>query len=227
MYSRAHLLIRLGGHFGQSATTKTEQWSTGFRLGNPSADVAFNETALSTLVESIWPAALALHQNAQVRAGSNTFLSWVTGAVVGPDGKYLPATQETTRFDAEPAAGVGIGGLPWTAAIVTSLRTTRPRGICSNGRMYYPAVGMILNNNTGRVGDGELLGRLTPFKTFFDAVNDAVAAYGAGIRLVVASNKGAGDMAAVVGLRADNRLDNIERRENDVPPAYQSIGLSA
>jgi hypothetical protein len=64
------------------------------------------------------------------------------------------------------------------------------------------------------------------FKTFLDAVNTAAGAYQTGARIVVASNVGVGDMAFVTAIRSDDRMDSIERRENDQPSQWSNATLA-
>jgi hypothetical protein len=64
------------------------------------------------------------------------------------------------------------------------------------------------------------------FKTFFDALNVAANTYSAGTRLIVASNVGGGLHAPVTMIRSDDRIDSIERRENDTPATWSTSTLA-
>lgn len=68
--------------------------------------------------------------------------------------------------------------------------------------------------------------RLNLFKTFADALNTAANTYSAGTRLLVASAVGGGLHVPVTSVRSDERMDSIERRENDQPSIYSSVNLA-
>lgn len=221
-YANAHIQLRFGGHFGVSATegAEADHWSTGLRLGIVGADVPYNATALQTLVEACLDAATSFHASNQSGVGSSCFIGWATAARVGTDGKYLPASALTARKDQTPVAGVGTPHLPWNTALVISLRTDKPRGHASNGRVYWPAVSIALNAADGRVTPSLVDSRLVQFTSLMAGVNAAATAYAQNMRVVVASNVGDGEMRVVTAVRSDTRLDSIERRENAQPPNW-------
>lgn len=224
-YAHPHLVIRFGGHFGQ-AESIFDNWSTGLRLGHPAVATGYNATDLQDLVEAVSAALTTLHGNTSTGASTSCFLDWVTGARVGVNGKYDPATQETVRFDRTPFAGTGTAHLPFSTAMVCSLRTNFPRGYASNGRIYYPALSIALQDIYGTVDATKTLNRLNAFKTFLDAVNVAADAYETGTKVIVASGVAPGRQAYVTSIRMDGRLDAIERRENDQPAEYQTATLA-
>lgn len=229
-YNRAHYVFRILGHFGPNATTAREQWSTGFRLGLIGTDVSLN-TDLEPFLETVATPIATFHGSNGALVGSNCWLSELTIARVGLDGKYAPAAQETTRRAyATPTAGIAQPVHSWNSAMVISLRTAFPRGIASNGRTYYPATGIPIDSGTGRVGDAHVTGFVAAAKTMLDAVNTA-----AGnlleplVRVGVFGQDGLTGSARVgwvERIRCDNRLDSIERRENDQPSVWQETALA-
>ena len=96
----------------------------------------------------------------------------------------------------------------------------------SNGRVYWPCLALIPDAATGRLTTAQVNGRIGSFKGFFDTLNTAANAYSPGMRLIVASNVGGGTYAPVTAIRADGRLDSIERRENDQPSVWTSQTLA-
>lgn len=224
VYNSTHVLLRFQGHFGGSSSV-LDKWSAGVRLGIPGSGVVYDAAKLQTLVNSAATAANAFHAAALVAAGTTCFFDQVTGAQIGTTGRYTPDTQETIFSPYAPVAGAGTSVLPWNSASVISLRTGRPRGRCSNGRVYWPCLSMAIATATGRVSSANVTSRVSAAKTFLNALNTAGNLYQSGMRLVVASNVGLGDMAYVTSIRSDDRIDSIERRENDQPPVYNTQAL--
>lgn len=224
-FTNAHLLVRLNGGFGSSSLSPSDKWSSGFRVGIPTQDIRFDEADLQTFANSVHAAAGTLHINAATAAGTSCFFTHVTVARVGEDGKYNPGGQLTTVSAGTASAGAGATIHPWSTAMSIGLRTANPRGYASNGRFYYPATAIALVASTGRVNATAVANRLAVMRTFFNAVNTAALVYEAATGVQVMSDVNAGTTARVLALRSDDRLDNIERRENQIPPAYQTVTL--
>lgn len=225
-YSRAHYVFRILGHFGQAATV-FDRWSTGFRLGLIGDDVPIGMD-LSPFLETVAPAIATFHAAATNKVGSNTILTELTIARVGLDGKYDPSTQQTTRRSYAPVvAGTATSIHPLNTAMVISLRTGYPRGIASNGRTYYPTTGMPVQNLDGRVSVADQTAFINGAKTMIQAINQAAASQiGTLIRVGVmgqTGKTGSARVGHVERIRCDNRLDTIERRENDQPPNYVEV----
>lgn len=228
-YSHAHYVLRATGFMGSSAATQLDEWSAGFRLARPAADVAF-PVDLTSFLESVAPAISTFHSSAGASASFICHLAELTIARVGTDGKYSPAAQETTRHAyGTPVAGNGTPAHPWSTACVMSLRTVFPRGIASNGRTYWPALAMPLDGSTGRLSSTSQTNFVTAAKTMLDAINTrAEIDLGSDTRVAVVGATGVSGparSAPVVSIRADRRLDTIERRENDQPPTWLEVAL--
>lgn len=222
-YPFAHLLARFNGAFGTS--TGAEKWSCGIRLGIVGADTPYLSAALQALAEALHAAAITFHSTTNVGTGTTCYFTGVSLARVGNDGKYNPVDQTTVFSTGAAQAGVGNGTHPWNTAAVFSLRTSNPRGLASNGRVYWPALSLAIDPTTGRITSGPLTSRLTAFKTFVNAINTAADTYQVNTGVVVASNVGSGDMKRVNGVRVDQRLDSIERRENSAPAVWQTTTI--
>lgn len=221
-YAHTHILLRFNGHFG----TSLDKWSCGIRLGQADLPVPRDDGKLQTLVNAADAAARVFHTAAGTLASTSCFFDQVAGANIGPNGKYFPAESQTVYSTLTSTPGTGTAILPWNSAVVVSLRTAVPRGRGSNGRVYWPALSASVQSGTGRMSSGTVSGRLNAFKTFVDSLNTAANSYMAGTRVIVASNVGLGLNAVVTSLRADDRVDSIERRENDQPSAYQSVTVA-
>lgn len=157
--------------------------------------------------------------------GTNCHFLYATVARIGEDGKYLPTDQLTTVSVGASQAGGGTPTQPWNTSLSFGLRTDAPRGRASNGRVYVPMLAPTVSASTGRVAAANVNGRVAAFVTFLQAVNAAAAAYDLGAAVCVMSNIGAGTTRVVTAVRSDERLDSIERRENDQPPVYTTVSL--
>lgn len=225
VFPHEHLLIRFNGHFGISGTP-TDRWSSGVRMGLPGTAPLYDTGKLQTLVNSVQTAAIAFHTASASSTGTNCFLDYVSGAQVGVDGTYEPATQVTVVSPTTTTAGIGSPIWPFNTASVISLRTAIPRGRASNGRVYYPQLAGALDTVTGRVAPSSVQGRVNAFKTLLDAINTAGNTYFPGMKVIVASAVGGGAIATVTGIRSDGRLDSIERRENALPSIYSTAVIT-
>jgi hypothetical protein len=225
VYPQEHILIRFNGWFGGGTYPGSDTWSAGLRMGLVSQAPAYDAAKLQTLVNACHTAAKALHSASGMGTGINCYLNQTTGAQIGVNGKYLPSTQQTIFSPIDPIAGVGTGALPWSTAMVYSLRTANPRGRASNGRVYWPAPSATIDITTGRITAAQVTSRLNAFKTFLNACNTAANTYWTNMKVVVASNVGGGEIQPVTSVRVDQRLDSIERRENNQPAVWQSVTI--
>lgn len=225
VYAQEHILLRFNGHFGVISAA-SDRWSVGIRLGQPSLPVPYDATKLQTLVNTAHTAAKLFHSTTASLTGTNCFYDQTSGACIGPSGKYVPPGAVTIFSPSEPTAGLGQPYMPWNTAAVISLRTANARGRGSNGRVYWPALAAGVVATTGRQAPGGVSGRVGTFVDFLNALNTAANTYLAGTRVIVASNVGTGLNAVVTKIRADDRLDSIERRENDQPAVYQTQSLA-
>lgn len=223
-FPHRHVYLRTGGAIGASASA-AEKWSVGFRFAIVGADVPYSASNLLQFAISCHTAIATFHAASLAYVGAKVHLVKTTAATVGLDGKYDPLTQETQVYEPTATPGNGVGNLPWSAACVTSLRTSRPRGYASNGRVYYPCLNMGIDPATGRLTASQITSRLGLFKTLVNAMNTHAETYATNMRLAVISSVGAGQVALVNAIRIDDRLDNIERRENSAAPTWQTATI--
>lgn len=223
-YQNAHLVVRFNGGFANAATP-ADRWSCGIRVGIPGQDIRYDVPDLQTFANSVHTAARAFHISTAALAGTNCHFTHVTVGRVGENGKYLPADQLTTVSVGTTGAGNGTPTHPWNTALSFGLRTAAPRGYASNGRVYWPMLAATVAANTGRLASAAVNTRITSFANLLSNVNNAAAIYDLGALVCVMSNVGTGTTRAVTAVRSDERLDSIERRENDLPPAYQVVDV--
>lgn len=223
-YAYAFYKLRIIGHNGASATDTKDKWSTGFNLAHPGKDVPTTGD-YTAFLESISGSIAAFHAQASSAVGQYTWLDDLTIARIGTNGKYNPTTAQTVhRLYSTPVAG-GVSAIhPWNTAMVASLRTTFPRGIASNGRTYYPTTGIQVDGASGRVGTSPQTAWLTGMKNMINAINAAAGtSLDPNLRIAVVGASGLSGPARngyVDRVRCDNRVDSIERRENDQPSAW-------
>ena len=226
VFPHEHILLRFNGHFGGSSSSLLDRWSCGVRMGFPNIAPVYDAGKLQTLVNAAQTAATTFHSTSSIYAGTTAYLDYVSGAQIGVSGRYTPSSQLTVLSPNTPTAGLGSPVLPWNSASVISLRTAIPRGRGSNGRIYWPALALPLTATTGRATSVAMGTRVNAAKTFIEALNSAANAYSTGMRVVVASAVGGGLITAVTAIRADDRVDSIERRENDQLSAWTTATIS-
>lgn len=223
-YPSAHILVKAIGHFGTSGVAN-DNWSTGLRIGIPGADVPYNQAGLQTFVQAAFAAFQSFHADPLSLVGTACWLDYTSAARIGTDGHYDPLSQKTVVSTTASTAGSGSVVLPWNTAHVISLRTANVRGYASNGRCYYPYLAGSPTGTTGRLTTTQVNNRVQNFKTLINSLNTAANTYAAGAAVRVFSNNGAGYGATVTSLRADDRLDSIERRENKTPSVWQTTNI--
>lgn len=225
-YDRTSIKLRMLGHFGTSGTV-SDSWSTGLRLAVVGgANVSTGD--LTAFLESISGPVQTFHASSPAFNGTNCYLDELTAAHIGTNGKYVSSSELTThRVYTTPVAGTGSPIHPWNTALVTSLRTLQARGLASNGRMYWPNTAIAVQTNTGRTGT--LTSYVGAVKTMLDAINVAAQSYQSGLRIHVlgySAKTGQNFTSLVTNIRADNRLDSIERRENQQAPIWATAALA-
>jgi hypothetical protein len=194
-------------------------------MGLQNSAPAYDAAKLQTLVNSAQTAAIALHTTASTGTGTTAFLDQVSGAQIGVLGKYSPTTQQTVLSPVTVTAGVTSAIQSWNTSLVYSLRTAAPRGLASNGRVYWPCISATVDPATGRVTSSMVNARTAAFRTFINALNTAGSIYSAGMVVVVASAVGGGVIRPVTAIRSDARLDSIERRENGQVSTYTTVPI--
>lgn len=215
VYSASHLQVRVLGRFGSPAPG-VEQWSTGFRafMFSPAseADVAGALADLVTPFQTFFQL---------IPASSVCYMDELTGAIIGPDGKYVGGgTQATVRQDLGGPQGVGTALHPLATSLALSLGTDLARGRGSKGRMFWPALSAALSFPEGTYTSGQA-GLATAFATFIEECNTAIQADDRPFGPIgVFSNLGTGTASPVTHIRVGRRVDAQERRERRIAEAY-------
>jgi hypothetical protein len=225
-YSSPFIYLKALGHFGASGSA-LERWNAGVKiLHNGAAPTTAQMTAFLTAVA---PAFSNWHKSTAINSGTTCFLTGLTGAVIGTDGKYVGGgAQATTVYTyGAPQSGLGTGTLPWSTAMCISLRTQFSRGLSSNGRVYWPCTALPVPPATGVWTPTQCSTAAAEAKILFDAINAAsTTGFDSSHRVSVMSQVGAGQAANVTSIRIGGKPDRQERRERDLLETYQSATLA-
>jgi hypothetical protein len=227
-FAANHVLLGIHGVFGSAYTSPLERWTTTLRV--QPAPATAQDIALINFLADCEPFITAHHTTSDTKVGAGCWLTELTAAVIGQDGKYLGGeTQETTRvFLTTPVQGSGTGIHPFPTSIVRSLRTARGRGRASNGRMYYPALAAAVTvAQGGRMSVSDAGGIAAFAASLLNGINtSATENLGVGSGVSVMSSVGLGLSASVISVRVGTRLDHMESRERALPEAWQSVDLA-
>lgn len=210
------------GHFGQNATDKRETWSAGLNVANI-AGMTAGGTALLTWLGAISGPVGTFHSNIASKVGTNCFLTALTAALIGTNGRYAGGSaQSTTVYTyATPVAGGGTITAPWTQAMAWSLRSAILRGPGSHGRCFYPAAAASIDSTTGILTPAVQTAYAAAVLTLLNAINTASsAAFGAGTNVSNMSPVGLGFQSPVTRVGIGARLDHQESREKSLSETY-------
>lgn len=223
----AHKVMRVtisGTDFGGA-----EEWSTGFYVGNESADSDSPTQAFADDIRTAW-------QTYFVTASAyfaNTFTSTlVKVSLMQTNGQSHAEDTIYSTFTGN-ASGGRSENFPPQIALVATLRSAKARGVGSHGRMYLPGV-VAPVDGTGHINGTTQAGILSNLSTFLHAVNDSAATDNV---LMLASHgslnpdgtpKIGGSAPinkAVTDVRLGNVYDTQRRRRNGLAEAYQTASL--
>lgn len=202
-FPAAHSLLTFSG----PAYADQEEWSTGCRLRRSTAPT---EAQLSAAADAF----LGLTGTTALGASNAARLVSVKWSPQNTEGKYGDA--ESVEFLRAPAALGSNDRMPAQIAVVISLRTARPRGRGSNGRMYIPAL-PTLEANTGRFSAGDASTIAAAAADFLSGVGDAL-----GTDVVVGSQVGSGLLETVTAVRVGRVPDTQRRRREGLPESYST-----
>jgi hypothetical protein len=214
--------FKMNGHFGSSGTVKSELWSAGLNIANPTGFPAPGSSLLNFLT-AVAPAVSLLHASANVNAGTKCFVDTLTAALIDTTGHYAGGSAQSTTIYTFPApvAGVGTPQGPWSQSMAWSLRSAILRGPGSHGRCFYPATALIPDANTGALTVTSQGNYLANVLTFINSVNSAaVANLATGANVSNVSKIGTGQRSPVTRVGIGARLDTQESREKSTPEAY-------
>lgn len=218
----AHSVTRVTIH--GRVPSAADDWTTGFYLGLPDADVSNPTQQLADAIKAAW-------QTFFTAATSQTSAYWDTTEVklaqLAPDGKtFLDNTVFSTY--AAPISGTKTTPIfPPQVSLVATLQSTLSRGLAAKGRMFLPAIVATvgINGHIAATDTQNIAGNLA---TFFNAVNTASGPAG---RVILAS-KGRGPAGTgalnqpVTRIRVGDVYDTQRRRRNGFTESYSTTNLA-
>jgi hypothetical protein len=225
----AHKFVRVtisGTCFGGA-----EEWSTGFQLGSPTADMVGASAPAAENLAAVWETFFETPANKFSSAYKTTE---VKCALIDTDGKTDLDNIDYYTYPTPLSGGYTSNVLPAQITLAATLTSDNQRGLASKGRMYLPGINEPISDTTGKISDTFQATLATNFKTFLDAVNAAVDVPG---DLVLAS-KGhrdktaptptwiGGQTAWVTGCRIGNVYDTQRRRRNGLAETYEARVLA-
>lgn len=190
-----------------------EEWSTGFWL----AQLSGNSVLPGDCAQQVATHWETFFKNAGTSVSNKYRTVSIKANLFGLDGKQITnPTQE--YFYPIPIVGANAATpLPPQLTLVASLRNEVPRGDATHGRMYLPGINAAVDADArvsavvaGNIG--------TNMKTLIDGVNGMTN--GAGLRVVLASAKGAGTIRQVSKVMIGNLYDTQRRRRNGLTEGY-------
>jgi len=204
----------------------TENWSTGFFLGNRDATAGVpNQEAVDTvrdLWETFMETALVSISNRYTFTACKMASLADTGHTIEDEVVYSYPTTTVTGAN-------GTATLPPQCSLVATLTTVRPRGRASKGRMYLPGIAATIDAN-GKINSVTRGAIADALKTFFDSINGNFNMPGK----VILASEGVGLLPAltaqnewVTGLRVGDVIDTQRRRRNGLVELYTLRDLAA
>lgn len=200
-FPAAHSLLTFSG----PAYGELEEWSTGCRLRR-TAPPSLSDLETCALAFATLCATTALKASGAARLVS---VKWAPQTV---EGKY--GTGESVEYLQAPSALGSNGQNPAQIAVVLSLRTGRPRGRGSNGRMYIPAL-PTLESNSGTFSASDATSIATAGATFLSTIATAL-----NTDVIVGSAVSPGLLETVTGVRVGRVPDTQRRRREGLPELY-------
>lgn len=201
-YPAAHSLLTFSG----PAFNDQEEWSTGVRL---------RRTAPPSLLEleDCSEAFVVLCSTQNLGASANVLLQSTKWAPQTTEGRY--GLGNSVEYLNSPPLAFGNVNAPPQIAFVISLRTAKPRGRGSNGRMYLPCMPLLENDGSGQISVAHRDTAAQAGAVFISMINSILAT-----ECVVGSTVGAGLLETITGVRAGRALDTQRRRRAGIPENY-------
>lgn len=212
----------------------TEEWSTGFQLGQVGTDVSSVTSGVAEQVAGHWE---TFFENANHAISSAYLSKEVKCALINLNGTTDQENIDYFNFPGTVAGGQGGVPFPPQITLAATLTSDFQRGLASKGRMYIPGVISGIDSQTGKLGGAFTNTLNTGMKTMLDGINaDADIPY-----VVVLASKGHktatldvngqpvyenGRQAEVTGCRIGSVYDTQRRRRNGLTETYDTKVLA-
>jgi hypothetical protein len=213
----AHIVNRVtlsGTMFGGA-----EQWSTGFFLGQESANAADGSTAACDAILNAWR---TFFTSTTSYVSSQYVTTQCKIAKINTDGH----TDLAKVFYGYPATALvgqqGTNTHPPQCTLALTLQSDRPRGLASKGRMYLPGISAAMQGD-GKISAANRDSICLNMKTFFDTI----AANADVPDTLILAAKGTGPFPEftaqndfVQTIKLGNVIDTQRRRRNGLVESY-------
>lgn len=200
------------GEFGNSV----EIWSNSLHFETVAAGHAdvmpadWDEGDVSAAVDAFYGSALF--------ADSCYVTGW-RGYQIGADGRMTGDNLKIVEYSTR-VPGSGTTRYPPQVALAMSLWGAS-RGSAQHGRVFLPGPARQVRGATCDLSSGDTTEYLAAFKTYIEALKDAMyPSFAFGESLINVSKVGAGRRQTIVEYRCGQALDTIRTRRNKVPEAY-------
>lgn len=194
-----------------------EEWSCSWSL-----DLGgFSGEGVETLLDGLVPVISTWFSSAGASISTRAQLETIKANVLGVDGKYVSQTYTGLR-DIEPVVGSAAGNImPPQNTVAVSLRTARKRGPGARGRFYppLPVVGTLAPDGT--IAAGQAAQMATAGAALINGMNGV-----SDLRVVVASEVGAGALVPVTSVAVGTVVDTQRRRRGDLVEVYSTAAVA-
>lgn len=206
----------------------TEEWSTGFQMGSPTADMVGATAPGAQSIATAWQTFFTTAANSFCSQYKTT---QVKAALINTDGKTDLDSIDYYNYPTPITGGGSVFPLPPQITIAATLTSDNQRGLAAKGRMYLPGINFPPATATGKIDTASIGTLATNFKAFLDAVNTGSGVSGK----VVLASKGrkqagvgtdgqplylGGRTAWVTGCRIGDVYDTQRRRRNGLAETY-------
>lgn len=170
------------------------------------------DPAPSTIPQALIDAVVAYHSDPATQTGANALLTLIKLNEIGPNGRYLSASDTVLHEFETGVPGVGTAAQPPQTAVAVTLRTPVRRGLASSGRFFLPHLANGPSND-GRLLAGAAVGIATATTTFLNAIGPAL---GGNWRPAVTSDVREGAIRDVTHCEVGRVLDTIRSRRSSL-----------
>lgn len=145
-----------------------EIWSTGFYLGNETADAGTASQAQVDAIAARWQTFFT----ASTANISNAYqTTQVKVAEMLADGKTDPLNVVYHTYGTPISGNQVAGPMPAQISLAATLTSAFPRGRAAKGRMFLPGVNISVSGSNGKLLSGSIPGLVTALRTFLNGVN--------------------------------------------------------
>lgn len=204
----------------------TEEWTTGFFMGNTDSDADGMDQGALEAIAGHWA---TFFNDADTGIGWAWHATGVKAALINTDGSTDLDSVEYFYYPAAYAGGLQVTGFPAQIATVATLVAGTAKGLGHLGRMYLPGICHPISGS-GKMPDANAQNVSLNLQAFFDAVNLEFNIPG----MAINASKGRTTPTVVAGvnrtlteLRVGTVYDTQRRRRNQLQEAYSTRAITS